>query len=175
MKNYFKLMSLLLGMVLCTTAFVACGDDDDDNNNGSSGGVVTEGKYAGNRLVGEWAWGDPNQAAYQEEAQRHQMGYIFNADGTCTHYMRQAWEGESWEENETGSFTLFSDIKLRITWTKRVYKENGKVHEEVMDEPETIDYEIMYPEQGNNGMFLKYYYEIDGRQAWTEDGPYYKK
>ena len=42
MKNYFKLMSLLLGMVLCSAAFVACGDDDDD------------GQYAGNRLIGEW-------------------------------------------------------------------------------------------------------------------------
>ncbi len=46
MKNYFKLMSLLLGMVLCSAAFVACGDDDDD------------GQYAGNRLIGEWVAGN---------------------------------------------------------------------------------------------------------------------
>ena len=68
MKNYFKLMSLLLGMVLCSAAFVACGDDDDD------------GQYAGNRLIGEWVWGEPNQN--QQEMQHHQRGYIFNADGT---------------------------------------------------------------------------------------------
>ena len=31
MKKYFKLMSLFLGLMICTPAFVACGDDDDDD------------------------------------------------------------------------------------------------------------------------------------------------
>ena len=49
MKNYFKLMSLFLGMALCTTAFVACGSDDDDNtsNGGTSGGSVSN-------VIGTW-------------------------------------------------------------------------------------------------------------------------
>lgn len=31
MKKYFKLMSLFMGLMICTPAFVACGDDDDDS------------------------------------------------------------------------------------------------------------------------------------------------
>lgn len=31
MKKYFKMMSLFLGLLVCTPAFVACGGDDDDN------------------------------------------------------------------------------------------------------------------------------------------------
>ena len=42
MKNYFKLMSLLLGMVLCSAAFVACGDDNDEP--------------ASNKVIGVWQY-----------------------------------------------------------------------------------------------------------------------
>lgn len=161
MKNYFKLMSLLLGMVLCSAAFVACGDDDDD-----------AGQYAGNRLIGEWVWGEPNQN--QEEMQHHQRGYIFNADGTCYAYMRRTMEGETWEESQAGTFVL-NDLKLKITWTKWINKEEGETFEEPMEEPIIDECEIMYPETGNTGMFLKRYYISDGRQGWTEEGPFYKK
>ena len=51
MKNCFKLMSLLLGMALCTTAFVACGDDDD---NGKKGGVPDADEITVNDLIGTW-------------------------------------------------------------------------------------------------------------------------
>ena len=141
MKNYFKLMSLLLGMVLCSAAFVACGDDDDD------------GQYAGNRLIGEWVWGEPNQN--QQEM-----------------HMREAWEGESFERLEYGTFVL-NDLKLKITWTKEVYKEHGKIDEEPLEEPYVDEYEIVYPETGNTGMFLKY--KIEGREGYGEEGPFYKK
>lgn len=160
MKNYFKLMSLILGMVLCSAAFVACGDDDDDAG----------GQYAGNRLIGEWVWGEPNQN--QQEMQHHQRGYIFNADGTCTRYMREAWEGESFERLEYGTFVL-NDLKLKITWTKEVYKEHGEIDEEPLEEPYVDEYEIVYPETGNTGMFLKY--KIEGREGYGEEGPFYKK
>lgn len=159
MKNYFKLMSLLLGMVLCSAAFVACGDDDDD-----------AGQYAGNRLIGEWVWGEPNQN--QEEMQHHQRGYIFNADGTCYAYMRRTMEGETWEESQAGTFVL-NDLKLKITWTKWIFKEGGVVEEEPMEEPMVNEYEIIYPETDNTGMFLKYKYQ--GSEGYGEEGPFYKK
>jgi len=44
MKKYFKLMSLFLGMMVCATGFVACGDDDEDTTtakDSSSTGKVT--------------------------------------------------------------------------------------------------------------------------------------
>jgi hypothetical protein len=52
MKNCFKLMSLFLGMLLCATAFVACGDDDDDN--GKKGGVPDADEITVNDLIGTW-------------------------------------------------------------------------------------------------------------------------
>ena len=168
MKKYFYLMSLMVGLLVCSFGFVACGDDDDDNGNG---GVITTGKYAGNRLVGEWIWGEPNMS---QEQGHHAAGYIFNADGTCKYYSRHTDEGESWEEQRIGTFVL-NKLNLTISWTKMVMKENGKTFEEPMDSVYVDQCEIMYPESGDVGMFLKRYYDTGSGQGWSEEGPFYKK
>ena len=61
MKKIFYFMSLFLGLLVCSSAFVACGDDDDSSSD--------SGKYAGNRIVGTWQWGDPEMSS--EEHHHH--------------------------------------------------------------------------------------------------------
>ncbi|WP_155808635.1 hypothetical protein [Xylanibacter brevis] len=169
MKKYFYLMSIMFCMIIGSMAFVACGDDDDDNGTG----VITEGKYAGNRLIGEWIWGEPDMPQHEEG--HHAAGYIFNANGTCTHYNRDSWDDQVFEDIEKGTFVL-DGLKLTITWTTRIMKEHGETFEDTMEDPEIDECEIMYPEEGNVGMFIKRYYDAGGgRQGWNEEGPFYKK
>ena len=163
MKKIFYFMSLFLGLLVCSSAFVACGDDDDSSSD--------SGKYAGNRIVGTWQWGDPEMSS--EEHHHHNMGYIFKANGDCENYMVQQEEEESWGEYRYGTYTI-NGIKLVMTWTKVVYKEHGETFEKSIEQPQPDECEIMYPKEGNVGMFLKRYYMIDGRQGWSEEGPFYK-
>ena len=162
-NNNFKILSLFLGLMVSVFAFVACGDDDSDDD-------FTSGQYAGNRIVGEWVWGQRDMP--QEERQHHTQGYIFKANGEVSYYSTWSEENYASEEGKQGTYTV-DGIKLRFHWTKSVMKENGETHAEDIDEME--DVEIMYPEEGNDDMFLKRYYVVEGRQGWTEEGPFYKK
>ena len=54
----FKFLSLILGLVLGSFAFVACGDDDDDSDKGGqSSEVITI-----DELVGTWYLVDENSS-----------------------------------------------------------------------------------------------------------------
>jgi hypothetical protein len=164
MKKNFKMMSLLLGLLICSLGFMACGDDDDEDN-------VT-GPYSGNRLVGTWVWGQPDMP--ENEESHHSAFYVFKANGEVYYESHDNHgEDDKSETVKTGVFKL-DDIKLTITWTSQKEVINGTKTEN--KETEVDECEIMYPEQGNNGMFLKRYYTTyDQKQGWTEEGPFWKK
>ena len=58
MKNCFKLMSLMLGLLMCSQVFVACGDDDEDDKNPTGGDTSIKAE----QLYGCWCAVDENTA-----------------------------------------------------------------------------------------------------------------
>ena len=54
MKKYFYLMSLMVGLLVCSFGFVACGDDDDDKGGGNGSGVANADAITVNDVVGTW-------------------------------------------------------------------------------------------------------------------------
>ena len=101
MKRLFYFMSLFLGLMLTTSAFVACGDDDDkdnqnQNNNGQGGqgggGGTTE--ITKENIVGAWYLVDENS---EERLCISSMYFEANGHGMFTEYKAKAhhdWEPE---------------------------------------------------------------------------------
>ena len=128
MKNYFKLMSLFLGMALCTTAFVACGSDDDDtpatsnggnnggNNSGNNGGTTTE-----TGIEGTWKIELNNTLTVQNQTTSfsYKESMTFNTDGT---FKSEATEtNTNWHNADRleGSWKKLGTDKVIVTVTKR--------------------------------------------------------
>ena len=62
MKKYFYLMSLMVGLLFCSSGFMACGDDDDDKGGStpSGGGGGTPTTVDADKLIGLWYGVDEN-------------------------------------------------------------------------------------------------------------------
>lgn len=170
-----QFFSLLAGLVLGSLAFVACGDDDDSNDNNGKSDEPTV--VINDRIVGTWIWGEPGQPV---DEGHHAAGYVFQDNGQCKYYERfYEYIDDNRvlmeEESKEGTFTV-TNLKLVMNWTKGTWYDGGSGvrHDLDADELGTDEAEIMYPEKGDIGMFLKRYYIQDGRQGWTEEGPFYK-
>ncbi len=155
MKKQIKLMSLFLSIMVSIFALSACGDDDN-NKDEEEGGIK-------DRIVGIWVWGE--STAFSPSA-HHAARYIFRSNGKCEY--EEHWNDSDYSSHtkKSGTFSI-NNIKLIMNWTSVTV--DGKEQGTELDEAD-----IMYPESGDTGMFLKRYYTVDGRTGWSEEGPFTK-
>ena len=124
MKKYFKLLSLFLGLLVCTPAFVACGGDDDDdspssNNNSGQSDQPTPPETD---IVGTW------NINLKTEVNASQSGKVtftydetmsFNADNSFSAIMKENQgysSGYRYEGNwsRLGTDRVIVDMKSRF-------------------------------------------------------------
>lgn len=119
----FKFLSLILGLVLGSFAFVACGDDDDDSDKGGqSSEVITI-----DELVGTWYLVDENSS---EKVCIDIIQFIDKEHLLMTEMKAKAknrWEPEI--ENPTGMTFTFDGKTMKFEekpYSGDITKENGK-------------------------------------------------
>ncbi len=119
----FKFLSLILGLVLGSFAFVACGDDDDDSDKGGqSSEVITI-----DELVGTWYLVDENSS---EKVCIDIIQFIDKEHLLMTEMKAKAkyrWEPEI--ENPRGATYTFDGKTIKfneVPYSGDVTKENGK-------------------------------------------------
>ena len=169
MKKHLKLLSLLLGMALCTTTFVACGDDDDSpsGNNGNSGQTVVETDIAGTWKI------DLQQTVNHGDGQAQNMAYketvTFADGGTYTadfHSINDNWINHSRLE---GTWMKLGSDRVEVTLKKRFTIDADNVSTQdnnFAERKDTLDYFF----KGNALFCETTNYDSGGTFAYTRDG-----
>lgn len=170
--KYFKFMSLFLGMMVATTAFVACGDDDDKPNNtpsGNQGGNSDDPTPPPvNDIKGTW-----RVEVYVSDEQKAQGNYQwaelqFNEDGTY----RESWS--QWNETRCeGTWAKDGDGKVKVKITKKFVSQWQNNNEYTMVEDPNfttpVDTTFTYTFK-DNSVLLAESYLLDGYMLYTRDG-----
>jgi len=129
MKKYFKLMSLFLGLMVCATSFVACGDDGDDTPSTNTPQKQT--------LVGHWKGYIPATDS-EDMAGRyaHYLYYYFGQDNkfiAMTSFFdpsigKEKADNYIQKEINNGKTTTSFDFGGEIIYFEGTYKaENGTI------------------------------------------------
>jgi len=113
MKNYFKLMSLFLGLLMGCFAFVACGDDDDDENGTPNTPALTS--ITEQDLYGGWYGIDENS---NEKINIFEM--VFEPQGRGFYAEIKAKANHDWEPEEESVDMTWTLNKGTITMTFQV-------------------------------------------------------
>ena len=117
MKKYFYLMSLMVGLLVCSTGFMACGDDDDDKGSttpGGGGSGTTTATVDAEKLIGLWYGIDENS-----ESKVNVFCINFMAKGVGVYSEFKAKAKNNWEpEAEAAQMTWELDnntVKFLVT------------------------------------------------------------
>ena len=127
MKKYFKLMSLFLGLMICTPAFVACGDDDDDDAPAPAAEtpqqVVPETEITGGWKINISA----NAVVYGGSTQ--QISYLesmaFNSDGSFVTEAGENSEGNTYKTKYEGTWSKLGSDRVVVSLTAAYSGQDG--------------------------------------------------
>ena len=154
MKKYFYLMSLMVGLLVCSFSFMACGDDDDDKGSttpGGGGSGTTTATVDAEKLIGLWYGIDENS-----ESRINVFSINFMAKGVGVYSEFKAKAKNNWEpEAEAAQMTWQLDnntVKFIVTIPEKGTQERKADILKLTDNEVTIK---RYLEEGTDEMTLK--------------------
>lgn len=106
MKKFFTVLSLTLGLLMCSSTFVACSSDDDEKDSPS------------NPLVGTW------RAEIEEKGEQQYWDMTFYADYTCVFLEHNKYDDKV-HNLSVGTYEIIGDNILRTTTDSEYYHEKG--------------------------------------------------
>ena len=156
MKKYFYLMSLMVGLLVCSSGFMACGDDDDDNGNGGTtpgggGSGTTTATVDAEKLIGLWYGIDEDS-----DSKVNVFSINFMAKGVGVYSEFKAKAKNNWEpEAEAAQMTWELDnntVKFLVTIPDKGTQERKADILKLTDNEVAIK---RYLEEGTDEMTLK--------------------
>jgi hypothetical protein len=181
MKKYFKLMSLFLGLMICTPAFVACGDDDDDDTPAAETPATPAGPTSVvGKWVGEWA-ANPNSDDELMWRYAHKLFYTIKADNTfeivesACYYTNESYDKEydqpsiAIDPARPSGYYLVERIVhcMRGTYT---LPENNKITLKFLQEGWGGDEQVQMESMGEYAYEETFAYTISGNTLKVGDG-----
>ena len=153
MKKYFYLMSLMVGLLFCSSGFMACGDDDDDKGGStpSGGGGGTPTTVDADKLIGLWYGVDENS---DSKVNVFCINFMANSVGVYSEFKAKA--KNNWvPETEVAQMTWQLDnntVKFVVTIPEKGTQERKADILNLTDNEVTIK---RYLEEGTDEMTLK--------------------